>query len=259
MQFNTRKDARDAGVKTYNTGKVCSNGHLSYRYVQSGACAECVNGSPIKVELNDAQLKAARLRALADQIESEAKERETENMIFEEKKRKAIELGLKELRENNARRDFLKLCRRKELAGKEERRRLKAQYKESERIRKVNEKQYALTADTSRKATLKSFIKFKEPVHITNVVNAKSLLMAYAIMRCEYVKESDLWPDRTPRHGLIYTLKSHPDDIPAIREQLGKWFTLTNDLIKNTVSMRIKELADKETLSAKLRNEKAIK
>lgn len=40
--MNTRKEAIAAGVGTYTTGKPCKYGHLSYRYTQSGSCAQCV-------------------------------------------------------------------------------------------------------------------------------------------------------------------------------------------------------------------------
>lgn len=43
MQTITRKDAILAGENTYFTGKQCKNGHIAYRYVQSGTCTDCVN------------------------------------------------------------------------------------------------------------------------------------------------------------------------------------------------------------------------
>lgn len=43
MQVKTRKEAILSGENTYFTGKQCRNGHISYRYVQSGSCAECIN------------------------------------------------------------------------------------------------------------------------------------------------------------------------------------------------------------------------
>jgi len=37
-----RKEAAAAGLKKYNTGRPCKHGHLSDRYVDSGACSACL-------------------------------------------------------------------------------------------------------------------------------------------------------------------------------------------------------------------------
>ena len=39
----TRQEAINAGLKKYNTGEPCKNGHLADRYVQSGGCQECIH------------------------------------------------------------------------------------------------------------------------------------------------------------------------------------------------------------------------
>lgn len=44
MQRSERWAARIAGLPTYNTGKPCTNGHLSDRYTASGGCIECIKG-----------------------------------------------------------------------------------------------------------------------------------------------------------------------------------------------------------------------
>ena len=44
MNIIERKFAAAANLKTYFTGKACRNGHVAYRYTQSGACSECVMG-----------------------------------------------------------------------------------------------------------------------------------------------------------------------------------------------------------------------
>lgn len=41
----TRKAATAAGEGKYYTGKLCSKGHDSFRYTQSGTCAECIRPS----------------------------------------------------------------------------------------------------------------------------------------------------------------------------------------------------------------------
>lgn len=37
-----RKDAYAQQLRTYDTGRPCRNGHLTYRYTISGSCSECV-------------------------------------------------------------------------------------------------------------------------------------------------------------------------------------------------------------------------
>lgn len=45
MEILSRPEARQRGLKTYFTGKPCKNGHNSYRYTQSGTCAQCVKNA----------------------------------------------------------------------------------------------------------------------------------------------------------------------------------------------------------------------
>ena len=45
MDKISRKDAISLGLRKYYTGEPCRNGHIAERYVQSGTCQECINGS----------------------------------------------------------------------------------------------------------------------------------------------------------------------------------------------------------------------
>jgi multidrug efflux pump subunit AcrA (membrane-fusion protein) len=47
-----REEAAVLGLTRYFTGRSCRNGHIADRYVNGGACAECVNGDKI---ITDAQ------------------------------------------------------------------------------------------------------------------------------------------------------------------------------------------------------------
>jgi len=38
-----RSEAKNQGLTTYNTGRPCRNGHITYRYTLSGSCSLCVN------------------------------------------------------------------------------------------------------------------------------------------------------------------------------------------------------------------------
>ena len=60
----TRKTARALGLTSYYTGEPCKNGHTSYRYVQSGTCAQCIrasNGNP-NAASNIAAANLARIK-----------------------------------------------------------------------------------------------------------------------------------------------------------------------------------------------------
>lgn len=45
MKIIIRKDAKSLGLNKYYTGKACKNGHVSERYVASGTCQDCINGT----------------------------------------------------------------------------------------------------------------------------------------------------------------------------------------------------------------------
>ena len=62
MEIKTRKQAMTDGENTYFTGKECKNGHMNYRYVQSGACYDCINASRISPESPTAKAREQRLR-----------------------------------------------------------------------------------------------------------------------------------------------------------------------------------------------------
>ena len=56
---NTQKAARQAGEKTYFTGKVCAHGHTDIRYVSGGGCRSCLTArakSPTTAEERAATL-----------------------------------------------------------------------------------------------------------------------------------------------------------------------------------------------------------
>lgn len=62
MEIITRSAAKLLGKNTYFTGVPCKNGHVSYRYVQSGTCKECINGE--RTSASDPK-REARLSAYA--------------------------------------------------------------------------------------------------------------------------------------------------------------------------------------------------
>lgn len=67
MNIICRKDAKEKGIKTYFTGQPCKNGHVAYRYTQSGTCSECINGDHKRVADPEA---AARRAARAELVQA---------------------------------------------------------------------------------------------------------------------------------------------------------------------------------------------
>lgn len=77
MDILTRPEAREKGLKTYYTGKTCRNGHDSYRYTQSGTCAQCVKAANnVAVDPVAIVRKAAKERMLMVKIRGYLEDRE---------------------------------------------------------------------------------------------------------------------------------------------------------------------------------------
>lgn len=55
MIITTRREAKLVGMSKYFTGKPCKNGHVAERYVQSGTCSECINGSVSSARLGKSE------------------------------------------------------------------------------------------------------------------------------------------------------------------------------------------------------------
>lgn len=70
MEIKTRKEAMTAGDNTYFTGKPCKNGHLSYRYSQSGACYDCINAARLAPDSATATARERRLSEAAQFLQA---------------------------------------------------------------------------------------------------------------------------------------------------------------------------------------------
>ena len=85
MDIITRSEAKSVGVGKYFTGVACKNGHVDYRYTQSGACQSCLrsyqsmdnlNHNPSVVAANEAiRLAQMQLIEAKRQADAEFKER----------------------------------------------------------------------------------------------------------------------------------------------------------------------------------------
>lgn len=70
MDIKSRKDAMACGDNTYFTGNPCKNGHINYRYVQSGACYDCLRSLNYKGsnESPTAIARQVRLKEMSEAI-----------------------------------------------------------------------------------------------------------------------------------------------------------------------------------------------
>ena len=69
----TRKEATDAGVKFYFTGKACKYGHVAARSTNHGECGQCHAERSAKLSLENPDENARRVRASTDPSSNRAK------------------------------------------------------------------------------------------------------------------------------------------------------------------------------------------
>lgn len=80
MEVKTRKQAMLDGENKYFTGRPCRNGHMSFRYVQSGSCYDCINGSKISPDSPSVVAREKRLNEVAANLK--AKQTVKENLAL---------------------------------------------------------------------------------------------------------------------------------------------------------------------------------
>ena len=68
MEIKTRRQAMADGENKYFTGKPCKHGHMNFRYVQSGACYDCINSDRINAESPTAKAREERLKAASEKL-----------------------------------------------------------------------------------------------------------------------------------------------------------------------------------------------
>ncbi len=222
MEIIKRSVARDLGKTIYYTGKTCLNGHLSYRYVQSGSCAECVNGAKTNVSNVSKAEKILRLRAEADILATKA-------LII----RRTVDALEKTIETENAANNENRNLKRmliEERRGRVIDAELAKQERVAKRLREREIKHNKMITDALRKKALADFEKIKEPIRLNHVDQVQALLMAYAIMRSPHLTISDLWLTTTPVHGVLYTMKAHREDSAAIRTQLRQWYSADSNV-----------------------------
>jgi hypothetical protein len=71
MLLISRSSARNLGQKRYYTGRPCSKGHVSERYVFNCACVECIRLRTLG-RMRDERKELRELRARVAQLSSAA-------------------------------------------------------------------------------------------------------------------------------------------------------------------------------------------
>ena len=91
-----RPEAIRLGHNTYETGRECKNGHLTYRYTQSGTCAGCISDSQGRISDSQGRISArvqreARLNAGVDEERTKGELREARAQLIQVKLRAFVD------------------------------------------------------------------------------------------------------------------------------------------------------------------------
>jgi hypothetical protein len=174
----SHEEASDKGMTRYFTGRVCRNNHIADRYVNGGACVECINGDKI---ITDAQ--------------RETRVAERQAKIANETAR--IQLAKERLKQRQE-----EQAQRLQMAA--ERLELK--------------KQAASITDDNRavrgvSTVAKSeFIKIKLRVQPNDVTAMRAFIHGLAIMRIPGIRLIDVCPDINFKGYSVHTFLVHPED-----------------------------------------------
>lgn len=151
MEIKTRKQAILDRDNIFFTGKNCINGHLAYRYVQSGTCSECINGG--RYSQNDM----------------------------------------------------------------------------------VDRRNYRI----SRQQIIAGTIRINIQVEHQLIEIMKASILAFAMVKWPEANISDVWPDQAPKHGVLFTIRCHPDDEQDIRNLSKLMLTTKGDMWRENVVKNI--------------------
>jgi hypothetical protein len=198
MEISSRSEAQKTGKSQYFTNLPCRNGHITYRYTQSGSCSACVNrpteGNPIPNKERD-----------------ERREAEFELKLKREE-RKAAEL--KSIAESRAERLRLKAL---ELELKSSRRRQSEQAKHN----LMN-----LTKFKTR-VFLQDMGRFRQLVHAAALMRDLGI-EAHRLWTDSPGTAGDGWT-------AVFTFACFPEDVDMLRTAAVAMFTATNQLIAGEV------------------------
>lgn len=91
MQIISRQEAKELGLKLYFTGKPCTHGHISDRYVSNSLCKECqINRA---IDFDRANPEAAKLRKKVARLKNKDRYNEVARAIRSRNRDKVREQG----------------------------------------------------------------------------------------------------------------------------------------------------------------------
>ena len=191
-----RKEALQLGLKTYETGRICRNGHLTYRYASTGACSACVNGESDSENPETFLDMSQKLYVTALTTYNAELQRITSN----------YELMLAKSKELEDKARSVSTMRDERLASIELQR-------EAFKLRSI---------DLERMVTHTIFVHFKD----LEVVKAK--LLEVTQRRNKHLTLDDMEFKRRYKNQPIYIVRCFKEDIPTIQRYTTELYGETN-------------------------------
>jgi multidrug efflux pump subunit AcrA (membrane-fusion protein) len=195
-----REEAAVLGLTRYFTGRSCRNGHIADRYVNGGACAECVNGDKI---ITDAER------------ETRVAERQ-QKLDWQRRRIEMAEERLKQRQEEQARR--LELAEQRLKQRQEE----QAERLELAQQRAQRQEKSALITDENRAvrgvsvAARSEMLKIKIAIPYYDLPAMKGFVHGLASVRIPGIRVIDVCPNLIPKFCaepvFIYVFLVHPED-----------------------------------------------
>lgn len=218
----TREEADVLGLTRYFTGRACRNNHIADRYVNGGACVECINGDKI---ITDAQ-RETRVAERQAKIDME---------------RRRIELAEQRLKQRQA-----EQAERLELA------RQRAERQEKEVVIK-DENRAVRGVSTAAKSEL---IKMGFEIASYDLPALKSFVHGLALLRVPGIRMIDIYPNVIPKYRsgpcYFYYFMVHPEDRELVFHAAE---TLMKPLADAARTQRLARLPEMERNLEKLRRE----
>lgn len=188
-----RKTAKSHGLTHYFTGELCKNGHLSERYVSTGACVECLRPQKSKTNLSKNGLNLSEIGANLSENGEIAK---MQAMILELQSR--IDAALQ----------------------------AKAVASHADQMAELEARRVAAQEEADRRAAVHeafgNMIQKRFRLYEEDVATFKAAALAFSVMRCPALRLEDMQPARTAQGvnrasgTAMFTFMIYADDYQAL-------------------------------------------
>lgn len=230
MKVISKAIAKQFGYKTYYTGKPCINGHFSERYVSTGTCIECLNGTR-KIPNSAPSYDWETLRQqIVSRYNSSVFNAKNQSLVVIEKLNEKIKKLDEKYQADRLKIDNEILAHRSAIDGAlleysklHEASLLELENKRLQAITNAEEikgfeadKARKLLAAEAKSIYLASIVKHKLILHVNDLKITQETVLALSMARCYSLTLRDIWPDKPPRNGVLYEVKLHPDDIATV-------------------------------------------